>query len=68
MLFYEVHDFVLPVQFDAATSLKFLLNSTLLLYWLSLNLHDKIDKFDYKIIRVDKFNFITKNVVKTHDL
>jgi len=29
---------------------------------------DKIDKFDYKIIRVDKFNFITKNVVKTHDL
>jgi hypothetical protein len=29
---------------------------------------DKIDKFDYKIIRVDRFNFITKNVVKTHDL
>lgn len=29
---------------------------------------NKIDKFDYKIIRVDKFKFVTKNVVKVHEL
>ena len=27
---------------------------------------DTIDKFDYKIIRVEKFNFIVRNVIKPH--
>lgn len=27
----------------------------------------KIDRFDYRIIRVAKFNFVVKNVIKPHD-
>lgn len=28
----------------------------------------KIDKFDYKIVRVPNFNFITNNVIKIHEV
>lgn len=27
----------------------------------------KIDRFDYRIIRVAKFNYVVKNVIKPHD-
>jgi hypothetical protein len=28
----------------------------------------KIDKFDFRIIRVANFNYVVKNVIKPHDL